>query len=93
MQSLTGGSSMLAAAIDSEIVVEYLKSQQLLNDLHGGIDFAAVYAAPQADWLSRLDPGAPAELRLRYWRRMIDPYFDLSSGLISVRVRSFSPAN
>jgi capsular polysaccharide transport system permease protein len=92
MQSLTGGSSMLAAAIDSEIVVEYLKSQQLLNDLHGGIDFAAVYAAPQADWLSRLDPGAPAELRLRYWRRMIDPYFDLSSGLISVRVRSFSPA-
>jgi capsular polysaccharide transport system permease protein len=91
-QSLTGGTSLLAAAIDSEIVVEYLKSHQLLDDLHPLVNFDAIYATQQADWLTRLDPAASNEAKLRYWRRMIDPYFDLSSGLISVRVRSFTPA-
>ena len=92
MQGLTGGSSVLAAAIDSEIVIEYIKSRQILSDLGDQVDFNAIYARPDADWLSRLDPAAPAEIKLRYWRAMVDPYFDLSSGLITIRVRSFSPS-
>jgi capsular polysaccharide transport system permease protein len=90
-QSLTGGTSLLAAAIDSQIVVAYINSHQVLDDLRGRIDLDKVYATPKADWLTRLDAAAPAEARLRYWRRMVDPYFDLSSGLISVKVRSFTP--
>jgi capsular polysaccharide transport system permease protein len=90
-QSLTGGTSLLAAAIDSQIVVAYIDSHQIIDDLRGKIDLDAVYATDRADWLTRLTAGAPAEARLRYWRGMVDPYFDLSSGLISVKVRSFTP--
>lgn len=88
--SVGGGNPLVTAVLDSEIVVQYLQSRQILDDIRNSVDLDAVYARPEADWMARLDPAAPMETRLRYWRRMVDPFFDMSTGLVTVKVRAFS---
>ena len=36
---------------------------------------------------------ASAEQQQLYWQRMVDPFFDQTTGIISVQVRAFSPAD
>ncbi len=91
LPGLSAGNPLLATLLDSEIVVQYIASRQILDDLQGEIDLPALYADPAHDWLARLDPAASAEARLRYWKRMVDPYFDMATGLVTVKVRGFTP--
>ena len=92
-QSAGGSSAMLEMINDSEIVTQYLKSRQIVDDMAAaGVDLAAIYARTDADWLARMRPNASAEQRQLYWQRMVDPFFDQTTGIISVDVRAFSPA-
>jgi capsular polysaccharide transport system permease protein len=92
--ALGGGGSPLAVIVDSQIVVQYLKSRQVIDDIAAsGVDLDAIYAGSDRDVLAHLRPKAPAEERLRYWRRMVDPFFDMSTGIVSVEVRAFRPAD
>lgn len=90
---LNGGSAgMLSVVNDSQIVIQYLKSRQVVEDAAAaGIDLDAIYAARDNDFLAHLSPGAGLEERLRYWRRMVDPFFDMTTGIVSVEVRAFRP--
>lgn len=90
--SLGGAGSMLAVMTDSEIVIQYLKSHQVIDDIiAAGVDLDAVYGRAGRDFLAHLRPRAPIEERERYWRRMVDPFFDMTTGIVSVQVRAFSP--
>jgi capsular polysaccharide transport system permease protein len=92
--ALAGPGSVLTAMTDSQIVIQYLKSRQIVGDLTAaGIDLDAIYARDNGDFLAALTPGDSAERRLRYWRRMVDPFFDMTTGIVSVEVRAFSPAD
>ncbi|NNM56976.1 hypothetical protein [Acidocella sp.] len=91
ISALGGGNPMLAMIEDSEVVQQYIGSHQILADLPPGLSLDRIFASPRADWLSRLTPGLPPEKKLLYWRKMVHPYFDLSSGVITVQVRAFSP--
>lgn len=86
----SGGNPMLALIEDSEVVVQYIKSGQMLRDLPPDISLAQIYATPRADWPARMGADLPPERQLLYWRRMVQPSFDLSSGIITVKVRAFS---
>jgi capsular polysaccharide transport system permease protein len=89
-----GSGSPLAVIVDSQIVVQYLKSRQVIDDITAaGVDLDAVYAGSDRDFLAHLRPRAPVEERQRYWRRMVDPFFDMSTGIVSVEVRAFRPAD
>jgi capsular polysaccharide transport system permease protein len=94
-QAGAGGSGAVLEMInDSQIVTQYLKSRQILDDMAAaGVDLAAIYARNDTDWLARLRPDASAEERQLYWQRMVDPFFDQTTGIISVEVRAFSPAD
>jgi capsular polysaccharide transport system permease protein len=91
MSALGGGNPMLAMIEDSEVVQQYIGSHQILADLPPGVSLDRIFATRRADWFSRLAPGLPPEQQLLYWRKMVHPYFDLSSGVITVQVRAFSP--
>ncbi|MDR3532634.1 MAG: hypothetical protein P4L90_19040, partial [Rhodopila sp.] len=94
--SLAGGVNgvPLAVITDSQIVVQYLKSRQIIDDMiAAGVDLDAIYAGSDHDFLAHLRSGASVEERQRYWRRMVDPFFDLSTGIVSVEVRAFRPAD
>jgi capsular polysaccharide transport system permease protein len=88
----TGGVSPLAVITDSQIVIQYLKSRQVIDDIvAAGVDLDAIYA--DADVLAQLRPGGSVEERQRYWKRMVDPFFDMTTGIVSVEVRAFTPAD
>lgn len=92
--ALGGSTSPLAVITDSQVVIQYLKSRQVIDDIvASGVDLDAIYARNDKDFLAHLKPHASAEERLRYWRRMIDPFFDMSTGIVSVQVRAFNPTD
>ena len=77
---------------DSQIVTQYLKSRQVIDDMMAeGVDLDAIYAGKDRDFIAHLAPGAPIEERVRYWRRMVDPFFDMTTGVVTVEVRAFKP--
>lgn len=87
-----GAVTPLAIINDSQIVIQYLKSRQIIDDIAAtGVDLDAIYGGGERDFLAHLRPGAAAEERLRYWRRMVDPFFDMTTGIVSVEVRAFHP--
>ena len=90
----SGAASPLAVITDSQIVIQYLKSRQVIDDIvAAGVDLDAIYARNDTDILAHLSPGGPVEERQRYWKRMVDPFFDMTTGIVSVEVRAFSPAD
>ncbi len=88
---LAGGNPMLALVEDSEVVVQYIGSGQMLADLPQTVSLERIYATPRADWFARMGSGLPPERQLPYWKEMVQPSFDLSSGIITVKVRAFTP--
>lgn len=92
--SLGGNSAMLAVITDSQIVIQYLKSRQIIDDLIAAdVDLDAIYGREGTDFWAALRRGDSVEARQRYWRRMVDPFFDMTTGIVSVEVRAFSPAD
>lgn len=90
----TSAVSPLAVITDSQIVIQYLKSRQVIDDIvAAGVDLDAIYARNDTDILAHLRPGGSVEERQRYWKRMVDPFFDMTTGIVSVEVRAFSPAD
>ena len=89
--ALSGGNPLLAVIADSEVVLQYLGSRQIVDDISDTVNQDRIYAQAEADWWARLEPGTSAERRLRYWKRMVDPFFDLTTGVVSVTVRAFHP--
>ena len=92
--ALGGGASPLAVITDSQIVIQYLKSRQVIEDMIAtGVDLDAIYARTDTDFLAHLRPNDSIEARERYWRRMVDPFFDMTTGIVSVEVHAFTPAD
>lgn len=89
--AIGGGNPLLAVITDSEVVVQYLQSREVVDQISRSIDLHQVYSPPGADWWARLRPDAEAEDRVKYWRRVVDPFFDMTSGIVTVRVRAFRP--
>ena len=75
--------------LDSYMIVEFIKSRAMLDHLSSKMDFAATFGNTSIDEWARLKAGATIEEKLEYWRSMVEPYFDLTTGAIYVRVRAF----
>ena len=78
-------------AQDTNIIVSYMESPELLRDLAKTVDFHAVYGSPTIDYFSRLAPNPPIERLEKYWEKYIDVHHEASSGIVSVNVRAFTP--
>ena len=79
--------------LDSYMIVEFIKSRAMLDHLSSKMDFAATFGDPKIDEWARLKAGATIEEKLEYWRSLVEPYFDLTTGAIYVRVRAFDAEN
>ena len=93
MADLFGFAGVSQAGNNSNAVVQYLQSRQAINDLGGAKTVQVVYDDPSIDWFSRLRAGPPIEELTRYWDRMVDSYYKLSTGTIIVRVSAFRPSD
>ena len=90
---LGGGNPALALTQDAQVVVQYLRSRQAMEDAERELDLAAIFGRAGQDFWARLAPGEPAEDRLLHWRRFVRPRFELTSGVVIVEVWAFDAAD
>jgi capsular polysaccharide transport system permease protein len=90
---LLGGLGMLSGGttLDSDILYEFIHSQDMVERVDAALDLRARFSKPQGDLVFRFDPEAPIEGLVRYWRRMVSVYYDSGTGLIELQVRAFTP--
>ena len=75
------------------VVADYIRSPAIFADLAPLVDLRRIYGRPEADFWARLPANASAEQLSDYWRGMVRVYVDGPSGVVSVNVRAFRPAD
>lgn len=87
---LSGSSSS-----DTDILYEYLQSQDLVTAVDDEIDLATVWGRsdPAVDPVFAYDAAGTIEDLLHHWNRKVRVSHDTSTGLIDVRVLSFDPVD
>jgi capsular polysaccharide transport system permease protein len=92
VSSLTGLSSFTQAQ-DTLIVVNYVKSRAIVDQLEQTVGLRDVYSRREIDWLSRFNDKNSVEDLVKYWRWKISTDVESPSGIITIRVSAFSPAD
>jgi capsular polysaccharide transport system permease protein len=87
---LPAGEALAPVASDSYIVVQYIRSRAMIDDLGRTIDLREMFSTRRADWPARLHLPASIEELVFYWKRQVDAFFDAGNGTIVVRVRAFT---
>ncbi|MCM2292025.1 capsule biosynthesis protein [Allorhizobium sp. BGMRC 0089] len=83
--------SMSAATQDAQIVASFIESNEMLDRLQPKIDYRAIFDRPGVDFLSRISRNETREDFLDDWKQQVKAYIDASSGIITLKVRTFSP--
>jgi capsular polysaccharide transport system permease protein len=86
LSSLSGTSSS-----DTDILYEFIQSQELVSRIDAAIGLRALYTKPAFDPVFALSAESSIEDLVSYWRRMVRIYYDSSTRLIELRVHAFEP--
>ncbi len=84
LASLSGTSSS-----DTDILYEYIQSQELVQKIDTNLNLRALYSKPDLDPVFAFDRTGSIEDLTRYWQRMVRIYYDTGTGLIELRVHAF----
>jgi len=81
-----------STASDSDILYEFIQSQEMVQTVEEQIDLRGHYSQywPR-DWVFSIWPDASQEDLIWYWNRMVGVSFDASTGLIEVQTKAFDP--
>ncbi|MTI16711.1 lipopolysaccharide biosynthesis protein [Rhodobacteraceae bacterium RKSG542] len=88
--ALTGVASSGSTTTDSYILMDYLRSREVVERLSKDMGLREHYSDANVDFLYRLDPAIPIEGFVGYWDWMINTSFDSTSSIITVEVEAFS---
>jgi capsular polysaccharide transport system permease protein len=88
---LLGMSGMSQTSNDSFAIVQYLQSRAGVDDLQQYLPLRSLYDQPSIDWFSRLGSNESDEAVVRYWNRMLNAYYETSTGTIVVAISAFKP--
>jgi capsular polysaccharide transport system permease protein len=78
-------------AQNSLILVNYLQSRGLVEQLDKSLGLRKLYARDGVDFLSRFNVDKPIEDLTRYWRWHSSISMETISGVVTVAVRAFTP--
>ncbi|WP_117190669.1 hypothetical protein [Rhizobium terrae] len=87
--SSLGVGANTGTAQDGMIVLDYIKSRSVINDVGGTERLRALYDVPTIDWLSRLDSSEPLEDIWSYWKDHVTVGLDTLSGIITLRIKAY----
>lgn len=90
ISALTGLASFTQVQ-DSLIVVNYVKSQAIVEALQREIDLRSLYSSPSIDWFSRFNATDPIEDFVKYWSGQIKTSVETPSGIVTLKISAFSP--
>lgn len=88
--ALTGLASTGSTTSDSYIILEYLKSRDLLEKLQKDLDLRKAFTSRNIDFFSRMDEDLTIEEFVTYWRTMVSTSFDSTSGVLRFEVQGFT---
>ncbi|MDO9452312.1 MAG: hypothetical protein Q7J29_05570 [Stagnimonas sp.] len=86
-----GKSAASAFALNSFVVTQYIASRSMVDQINKEIDIRKMFSTEKADVIERLDPEASIEKLVKYWRKKVDAYFELTNGSVIVTVQAFTP--
>jgi capsular polysaccharide transport system permease protein len=77
---------------DSDILYEFIRSQQLAATIDSQLDLRSHYSAHIAqDPIFGFHPSGTVEDLTSYWQRMVRVSYDAGSGLMELRILAFAP--
>lgn len=76
---------------DTQMVTNYIMSRDMLELLEEEVGLQAIYSDPAIDIWARLPEDATIEDRLDYWEDMVSTSINPSSGIVTVKVKAFTP--
>lgn len=76
---------------DTQLLLGYITSADLLKEIEQHFELAIHYQSPQEDLYFRLDPEAQLEERLKYYRGHITATFNQTTGLSEISAWTFKP--
>lgn len=82
-------SQVSIAGQDAHIVIAYIRSRAIIDDLSKTIDIRAIYSRPEADFWAKLKKDPTIEELTDYWRSMVTVNLDAPSGIVTLYVRAF----
>lgn len=86
LAQFTGGST----ASDSDILYEFIQSQEMVEAVNARVDLRTHYSAPwPEDWAFAIWPDASVEDLVWYWQRIVGISYDSGTGLIEVQAVAF----
>jgi capsular polysaccharide transport system permease protein len=88
---LQAGAAPSQIGLDSYVVVQYIASRAIVDDLSKTLDLQKMFSTARADWPARLHLPAPVEDLVTYWRGQVDAFFDPADGTVVVKARAFAP--
>ena len=83
----SGGNS----ASDADILYEYIRSQQLVEEIASELDLVAIYNRAKDDPVFTLGQDPTIEDLHWYWEWMVSVAYDGGTGIIEVEARAFTP--
>ncbi|WP_440658029.1 hypothetical protein [Ensifer adhaerens] len=93
LENLAGLSSMIdtGAARDGLVVADYVESTAMIDVLSKDYDLRAIFGPGTWDRWAEFDPKGSAEDLLDYWKSQVSISVDRVSGLVTLKIRTFSP--
>ncbi|MBT0957768.1 sugar transporter [Alphaproteobacteria bacterium KMM 3653] len=89
---LTSQITGISTQTDTDILYEFMQSQELVTRINAKHDLVATYSAHwDEDRVFALSPDATVEDLVSYWSRIVQTSYDQSTGLMEVRVLAFEP--
>ena len=79
-------------AQDTLITYEYIGSRPMLEAIEAQLPVRAWFSRDSIDYVSRFDPEKPIEKFVRYWKRRVGVDVESNSGIMSLTVEAFDPA-
>jgi capsular polysaccharide transport system permease protein len=84
-------SSGKATIQDSYIVLNYIKSRAIIDDIGGREYVESMFSRPGIDFVSRLSKQKTIEDIEKYWRNRVLASIDTLSGIVTVKVFAYRP--
>lgn len=89
--STSGLLNMRSASQDAYVVTSFIRSTEILKRIGEKLDYRSMFTRHDADFLSRFRSSQSDEKFLDYWTDHVSAYIDVSSGIITLKVRAFTP--
>lgn len=93
LEALSGLASVLSAgqSSDGQIIAQYVKSRSVVEELEKTFDLRHIFHPGTLDFLAEAPKDMSMEKFVDYWNGQVKLSVDQSNGLVTLKVRTFSP--